>query len=130
MPRFTFKKNEHLCGPKAIEALFTKGQLFYTKNCKVIFSLQPENVQSPCQVVFTVPKRSFKRAVDRNLIKRRMKEAYRTNKHTLYADLSEKNAGLHLLILYTAKEILTFDEINKNIVQAISTLVNKTTAFN
>ncbi len=127
MSRFTFKKNEHLCSPKAIEALYSTGQSFYTKNFKIIFSLQKESLQPPCQVVFSVPKRSFKRAVDRNLIKRRMKEAYRTNKHILYSNLEEKKLGLHILILYTAKEILSFDEIHKNSLQAIQTLVYKTT---
>ncbi len=126
MPRFTFKKNEHLCSAKAIEELYSKGQSFYTKNFKVIFFVRKENIQPPCQVVFSVPKRSFKRAVDRNLIKRRMREAYRFNKHTLYFGLTEKKVGLHLLLLYTHKEILSFDEINKNSIQAISMLLNKT----
>mgnify|MGYP001560056969 CR=1 FL=1 len=126
MPRFTFKKNEHLCSPKAIELLYSKGQSFYAKNFKVIFSIQKENIAPPCQVVFSVPKRSFKRAVDRNLIKRRIRESFRLNKHILYNHLTENKVGLHLLVLYTAKEILSFDEINKNLEQVMQTLLIKT----
>ena len=125
MPRFTFKKNERLCSAKAIEELYKEGKSFYTKSLKVIFLVHPENIQTPCSVVLSVPKRSFKRAVDRNLLKRRIKESYRVNKLTLYEGLIKNKVSLHLLVLYTPKEILLFDEINKNVIQALKTLLNK-----
>ena len=81
---------------------------------------------APCQVVFSAPKKSFKRAVDRNLIKRRMREAYRGNKHLLYEHLVENQQNLHLLIIYTAKEIADFEVINDNMLKALKTLIQKT----
>ena len=125
MPRLTFKKNERLCSRKAIEELYSNGKSFYSRNFKIIFLIQKEISLYPCQVVFSVPKKIFKRAVDRNLIKRRMREAYRANKLEFYKQLTDKKIFLHLLVLYNTKEILSFDEINKNMQQAISDLVKK-----
>jgi len=125
LPRLTFKKNERLCSRKAIEELYSKGQSFYSRNFKIIFLVQKEISLYPCQVVFSAPKKIFKRAVDRNLIKRRMREAYRANKPEFYKQLSDKNIFLHLLVLYNTKEILAFDEINKNVLNALNDLVKK-----
>ena len=125
MPRFTFKKNERLCSRKAIEELYSNGRSFYCRNFKVIYLKQTETSPFPCQVVFSVPKRIFKRAVDRNLIKRRMREAYRILKPEFYAQLNEKNTSLHLLVLYNTKTILPFEEIGKNVQQALQELTLK-----
>ena len=125
MPRFTFKKNERLSSRKAIEELYSAGRSFYSGNFKVIYLPQKEISVYPCQVVFSVPKKLFKRAVDRNLIKRRMREAYRAGKPAFYKELTEKKVFLHALLLYTTKEILTFEEINRNMQQATADLVKK-----
>ncbi len=125
MPRLTLKKSERLCSRKAIEELYSKGQSFYSRNFKIIFLVQKEISLYPCQVVFSVPKKIFKRAVDRNLLKRRMREAYRANKPEFYNQLTEKKTFLHLLAIYNTKEILSFEEIDKNIQQAINDLVKK-----
>ena len=126
MPRFTFKKNERLSSRKAIEELYSNGKSFYSKNFKVIFLLQKEIPLVPCQIVFSVPKKIFKRAVDRNLLKRRMREAYRADKPAFYNQLTDKKVFIHVLMIYSTKEILSFEEITKNMQQAMSDLVKKT----
>lgn len=125
MPRLTFKKEERLCSLKAIEELYSKGRSFNSGNLKIIFLKHEQTSLPPCQVVFSAPKKLFKRAVDRNLLKRRMREAYRTNKPGFNSHLNEQKIFLHILVLYTNKEIVSFDEINKNIQQALAELVKK-----
>ena len=78
---------------------------------------------SPIQFALSVPKKAFKRAVDRNILRRRVREAYRLNKIELYKFL--KNNKLHadkrfaFMVLYTAKEELPYSEIEKGIKKMI-----------
>lgn len=125
MPRFTFKKNERLCSRKDIEQLYAGGQVFYVNSFKIIFLVQKDSPVNLCQVVFSAPKKMFPRAVDRNLLKRRLREAYRLNKPVFYQELSEKNISLHLLVQYNTKNILSFEEIATNMKQAINDIVKK-----
>ncbi len=79
--KFTFKKSERLSSKKDIQELFNNGSSFYLYPFKVI--TLPADTSKLHQVLFSVPKRLFKRAVDRNLLKRRMREAYRLNNSEL-----------------------------------------------
>lgn len=116
MGKFSFPKAEKLCKRNSIQELFTKGSSFYLYPFKVIVLLDsPEAMHH--QVLFSVPKRNFKRAVDRNLIKRRVREGFRINKQQLIG--SHK---LQIAYIYTAKEILDFQKIQEKVTESIRRL--------
>jgi ribonuclease P protein component len=115
MEKQTFTKEERLSSRKLIEQVAKEGSSFLVHPFKVI-SLQTEEANKfPAQVLMTVAKKKFPRAVDRNRIKRLMREAYRKNKHTLYNSLAEQNKKLALMLIYIGAELpeykLTEDKI-------------------
>lgn len=70
----------------------------------------------PAQVMMSVPKYNIRSAVQRNLIRRRMKEAYRLNKQPLYENLNSSGHQLAFCITYTAKEIMDYGGIQAKII--------------
>lgn len=68
------------------------------------------------QMAVSVQKRQFKRAVQRNLLKRRIREAYRTNKNVLYEYLDQNNVRIVFMIIYTASDILEYKDIENKII--------------
>ena len=79
----------------------------------------------PAQLGISVPKRSFAKAVDRNTLKRRIREAYRKNKHLLYEVLQKKNLRIDLMMIYTAKEPLPYQEIEKKMIVSLQKLMQQ-----
>ncbi len=112
----TFKKAERLHKKKIIKELFEKGSSFYLFPFKVIYTPAPADVTNT-QILISVPKRSFKKAVDRNKIKRRIREAYRLNKQSL-----KISDNILIAYLYTAKESLPFDKIESQMVAILNKL--------
>ncbi|WP_420577070.1 ribonuclease P protein component [Ekhidna sp.] len=118
LSKYSFSKKERLTGKKKIEGLFKKGSSFYLDSFQ-IRHLQSELV-GPNEILISVPKRNFKRAVDRNLLKRRIREAYRLNKHLLHK--GENESALYIAFIYLSKEILTFDNIQSQLIKGLERL--------
>jgi ribonuclease P protein component len=114
MGKFTFRKEEKLKSEKNIQELFSRGSSFYLFPFKVLVLPNPSHGARAHQVLISVSKRNFKRAVDRNLIKRQFREAYRLQKEAL-------PVSPHLILgfIFTHKEILQGEEIAKKTLQAL-----------
>ncbi|PWG80864.1 ribonuclease P protein component [Pararcticibacter amylolyticus] len=122
---YTFKKEERLCSKKLLDQLFSSGSSFLVYPFKVVYLREVLPVNYPSQVVIVVPKRRFRRAHDRNLIKRRIREVYRLHKHDLfYSFLKERNMQILLSLQYVGKEIVNFSMMDKKL-QAVFRQLNK-----
>jgi len=114
LSEYSFSKKERLTGKKKIEGLFRKGSSFYFKSFQIRYQIADEQTH---QVLISVPKRNFKRAVDRNLLKRRIRESYRLNKHIL-----SDTKPLYIGFVYISKQILTFHEIQDQLIGCLERL--------
>lgn len=117
MGKFTFSKEERLYKEKIIQELFAKGSSFYLYPFKVYFMQNPDTSSTTHQVLISVSKKNFKRAVDRNSIKRRIREAYRLNKNLLPGQ--NKFA---IAYIYSVKEILPTAQIQERLVKTFKRL--------
>jgi ribonuclease P protein component len=124
--RETFSKKERLCSVKTISSLFEDGNVFYTSLFKVVWKISSEKKIFPAEAAFSVSKRGFKLAVTRNLIKRRMREAYRKNKHLLYSHLSQKDIAISVFFILRTNKIPDYASTEKSIIDALNKLVSLT----
>jgi ribonuclease P protein component len=110
--RYTFKKNEKLKSRKTIEQLFKEGNAFSSFPLRVLWKFN-EAANTPVQAGIAVGSKHFKKAVDRNRIKRLMREAYRLQKNELQALLTQQQKQLAVFIIYVGNEIPDYDSIFK-----------------
>jgi ribonuclease P protein component len=111
--RNTFTKHDRLKSSLAIEVLYRENQYIVSHPLKCYYSFSEKNENEyAVRVAFAVPKKTFKRAVDRNIIKRRMREAYRLNFRTIFETvIHQNNKQLKLFFIYIGKEMLNYDSI-------------------
>ena len=111
-PKLTLQAFERLKSQKQIGLIFEKGQSAFVFPFKLVYHIQPRAEQEwPLNFTVSVPKRKFKKAVERNLIKRRTKEAYRLNKMALQEKLMSGNIKISLIFIYLDSELKKFDVI-------------------
>lgn len=123
--KFTFPKQERLSWKRHIDLLFANGRSFVAFPLRVIYlPVEEDALSARASVLISVPKKKFKRAVKRNLIKRRMREAYRIHKHDLFDALANNQQRMLVAFLYLDKEILPFSEIEKAMQKALDILCN------
>lgn len=122
MIRNTFRKSERLTSKKAFEQLFAKGKSLVNSPFRLVWQKTASGT-SPFKLGISVPKRSFAKAVERNKLKRRIREAFRKNKHELYEVLKKKDLTLEAMIIYTSKEELPYSEIEKKMIVSLQKLI-------
>jgi len=125
MTVYTFRKEEKLCSQKIIGEIFLSGTSFLCYPLKVVWKYEELLTSFPAQVVFSVPKRLFKRAHDRNLLKRQLREVYRYQKQELYQSLELNNRKIAVMIVYIAKEQLEFGQIEGAMAKVVAKLKKK-----
>jgi len=120
--RLTFSKGERLCSTKLISEIFESGNVFYTRYFKVIWIINPLKLPYSAQLAFSVPKKIFRLAVTRNLIKRRFREAYRRKKQIPYEFLKPGETRLAFIVIYRQSTVPEYQAMEKSVTELIEIL--------
>lgn len=102
-----------------MEVLFKSGLSLAAYPIKLVYLETPVDLFYPAQSMFVVPKRLFKKAHDRNTLKRRMREVYRLNKSQFYGNLVEKNKKMILAFIYISKKEEDYQTLEKALLKLL-----------
>lgn len=119
--RFGFARKEKLKSKKQIEELFLNGKNFSVFPLRVTYHIQSAE-ETLVQVGVTAGKKYFKKAVDRNRIKRLLREAYRLQKNDLAKALQQRNQKAFIFFMYTGKTVASFSVIKEAMNQCLKRL--------
>lgn len=122
MQSYSFTKDQRLSAKKIIDQLFVHGQRFTVYPFLIVWLSIDLKTEFPVQVLISVSKKKIKRAVDRNLIKRRMREAYRKNNTKLISSIDQSKTQCALGIVYVGTEMLSYADIEKKILLVLQRL--------
>lgn len=115
----SFPKSEKLCGKLRIASLMDGGRWSSTAHLRFCWKRVSSGSEDPNRLVISVPKRHFKRAVKRNLLKRRIREAYRLNKNLL------PPSGVDILFVWSSAELCDFRTIEAEMIQSLQRIAAK-----
>lgn len=115
----TLSKAERLCSKKWIEELFKQGFSFRIYPLKITFLTHLYQTEYPVTMMVSSPKHLFKHAKDRNLTKRRMRESYRKNKHSLVEKTNLTASKCFISFQYASKKIETYDIIEMSLIKSL-----------
>ncbi len=121
-PMTTFPKIEKLKSKKTIEALFAEGKNLREFPIKLIYLKTPFEDGAHFKVGVVAPKKKFKKAVDRNLIKRLLRESYRLNKSLIFNNIEGNYA---FLFLYLGHKAPSFDEVHSAMKKLLEDFLKK-----
>jgi ribonuclease P protein component len=125
---FTLGKEERLKSNLSIQDLLKHGRAVSLFPLKIYWNFSPDPQQKyPARAAISVPKRKFRRAVDRNLMKRRLREAYRLNKYVLYDTLDQRHYKIHLVILLLSDEFIPYVQLERGMHEILQLVTNKLT---
>jgi ribonuclease P protein component len=118
----TYSKQEKLKSRKALEELFAKGKSFSVFPIKVFYTVSDGEL---VQAGVGVSSRIFKKAHDRNKVKRLLREVYRTQKQPLYSSVASNQQQLNVFFLYIGKELPVYADLQSAMEKTLEKLIRK-----
>jgi ribonuclease P protein component len=115
-----FSKPERLSSRKSVEKLFSSGNRLFHFPFMLIWRDSAGDERYPVKILIGVSRRKFRKAVDRNRVKRLIRECYRINKHILTGNLTRQNRNIEMAIVYTAGQIYDFQYLEKKLTELLS----------
>jgi ribonuclease P protein component len=122
---FKLGKNYKLCSKTTIQSLFDSGTSIKSYPFIALFKEVEFETEIPFKVVFSAPKRTFRKAVQRNAIKRKSKEAFRLNKNILESYLKANNKQIALFLVYSTPEEFDHIILQKKINKLFDKIIKK-----
>ncbi len=122
---YRLPKRERIYLKESIKEVFGKGKSFVSYPLRVIYLIDEEPLQARSQILVSVPKKYFKRAVDRNRIKRLVRENYRLNKNDLLPVLEAKGLYARLVFINVAKDLPSYKQESKGVKRALSRIIKE-----
>ena len=120
---YTYKKSERLCDKKLSEKLFLNGSSISLDSFRLVY-IEAENQDILLKSQIIVPKRNIVKAVDRNFIKRQIRETNRKNKHVIFDSLKKNSKSLNIAIIYQESSKISSIIINEEIKRLFHRLLN------
>ncbi|MEM9545515.1 MAG: ribonuclease P protein component [Bacteroidota bacterium] len=115
----SFPKEEKLKSRKVIGQIFSNGFVVKSYPIRIQFIFHDQKEFPWCQVGVSVPKRNFKKAVDRNRIKRQLREVYRLHKQLLTEKLKASDKRIAMMIIFAGKEKVEYADIKTHLIAAL-----------
>ncbi|UZD22205.1 ribonuclease P protein component [Algoriphagus halophytocola] len=115
---YRLPKSERLHADKLIKELFNEGSSFFLYPFKVQYFVKKGEDAGTTRVLFSVSKKKIKKAVGRNYVKRRIKEAYRLNKSLL----PESDHSLSIGLIYVSSDLMEFSALEPKVIQVLERL--------
>ena len=122
----TFLKTERLCRETTIDSLFKNGDSIKNSLFTLVWKIEELDNDATAQTVIIVPKKNIKNSANRNILKRRMREAFRIYKSALYTKIKNKKQQLAIAIIYNKQEIFPYKAIEEKIKLILKRLSEET----
>jgi ribonuclease P protein component len=123
--QFTLGKKERLKRRKIIDQLFSEGKAIHAQPLRATYKLYTNKLDSPLQAGFSASSRQFKKAADRNRIKRLLREAWRLQKNSLQERLTLEQKQLAVFIIYTGRELPPFATVKEQVAVILNKLLKR-----